>query len=450
MATPREQLPLDSKGRHLVNVFEIDPTGRARTNPGDLSGLRDSIKRNGLIHAVILHPVPLPNGRYKLLVGGRRHMAHVQEQILQIPVLFWDELDQMHQLEIELEENFRTRKDFELLEQCALTARIDELKRKIHGSAGRGTEGWTLAKTAEATGQDVTTTSQQIKLHHDLEARPLLKAMVQEKKIPQNAAIKLVEQFKEMEKTQRLVSTGQLILTNDFRQGDCRELIKQVPNDSVGCLITDPPFGNETIAAGADLSRGATQSYTVTMQNTDNLSLQEVCELFRTLSGDIARVLKPGAYFYIFHAEDARPTLVHYLEYYGLVVVRPVLIWKKNRNTNAANGYNYMSYYEPIIFGYKPPAEARRRLTNSMPNVLEYAAVGGDRIHPFEKPQDLLCDLIKNSTAQGDLVLDPFGGSGATVLAAKSCGRSGLGFEINEKNFTLAQKRLLEQVPTTV
>lgn len=450
MATPREALAKDSKGRHLVNIFEIDPTGRYRQDMGDMTGLRESIKSLGtLIHAVVCAPTPMANGRYKLIAGGRRHMAYSQEKMMLIPTLFWDELTEAQQLEIELDENFNTRKDFEMLERCALTAKLDTIKRKIHGESGRGTEGWTLQKTAQQTGQDITTTSQQIKLHNDLEALPALKQHIQKTKTPFNAAIKLVDQFKEMQKTQRLVDTGQLILTQDFKLGDCRELIKLVPDNSQDMLLTDPPFGNETIAAGADLARGdkGSQSYTVTMTPTDNLNLADVCELFRTLSYDIARVLKPGAYFYIFHAEDARPALVSYLEYYGLIIQRPVLIWKKTRNTNAFSGFNYMSYYEPILFGYKP-TESRKRLAEPMPNVLEYSAVGNDRLHPFEKPQDLLCALIKNSTMPGDNVLDCFGGSAATILAARSCGRSGLAFEINEKNFTLGQKRLLETSPT--
>ena len=67
------------------------------------------------------------------------------------------------------------------------------------------------------------------------------------------------------------------------------------------------------------------------------------------------------------------------------------------------------------------------------------------KIHPFQKPQGLLCYLIKQSTQLGQTVLDPFAGSGATVVAARATGRTGLGFEIDEGHFNQAQARLLKE-----
>jgi site-specific DNA-methyltransferase (adenine-specific) len=111
---------------------------------------------------------------------------------------------------------------------------------------------------------------------------------------------------------------------------------------------------------------------------------------------------------------------------------------------NGFSGYNYMSSYEPIIYGYKPDG-ARRRLAEPMKNILEFGPVPSEqKVHGFQKPQDLLRCLIKQSSHQGETVLDPFAGSASTLLAARSLGRSAIGFELNQKNFTQGQKLLQE------
>lgn len=69
------------------------------------------------------------------------------------------------------------------------------------------------------------------------------------------------------------------------------------------------------------------------------------------------------------------------------------------------------------------------------------------RIHPFEKPQDLLKRLISISSVKGETVLDPFAGSGATILAAQALGRNGLGFELDSEHFNIAQNRLTAVAP---
>lgn len=66
-----------------------------------------------------------------------------------------------------------------------------------------------------------------------------------------------------------------------------------------------------------------------------------------------------------------------------------------------------------------------------------------DLIHPHEKPLALLEELLKFSTSHGDFVVDPFAGSGSTVRACQSLGRSAVGIELDENNFRIANDKLL-------
>ena len=134
--TPKDQLKRDKHGRHLVPVFDIDPGGRYRKDMGDLAGLQDSIKRVGVIHSIVVDDKPTADNKWKLIAGGRRHMACTLAGVLEIPTDFFSEITELRLREIELDEN-GPRKDMEAMEQINLTAEIDSIKRKLYGDGDR-------------------------------------------------------------------------------------------------------------------------------------------------------------------------------------------------------------------------------------------------------------------------------------------------------------------------
>ena len=105
--------------------------------------------------------------------------------------------------------------------------------------------------------------------------------------------------------------------------------------------------------------------------------------------------------------------------------IHNLLIWEKN---NATPNRWYMKNCEYIIFARKGAAKPINDCGSK--TVLQFKNVK-DRIHPTEKPIDLLELLITNSTLPGDTILDPFGGSFSTALAAIKTGRKAISFEID-------------------
>ncbi len=69
------------------------------------------------------------------------------------------------------------------------------------------------------------------------------------------------------------------------------------------------------------------------------------------------------------------------------------------------------------------------------------------QVHPTQKPLDLMKNLIRMTTSEGDLILDPFCGSATTLAAAKELNREGIGIELNPEYFQIAVKRLSLDVP---
>jgi DNA modification methylase len=355
----------------------------------------------------------------------------------QIPITLRADLDEADRTLAELEENL-ARKDLTWQEQIENRARYDELMREKHGEGRQGldTGGWTLKKTAEALGVSDAAIKREVRFAKKLRERPDLAKRVSD--LPLNAAIRKVKQLIQNEKTERLRKSGKLKLGVDLRLGDARELIKEVKDGSVSLLLTDPPFGLKGLEDGLD-----SQGYKGQLKQTDNMTHSKAMNLLHEIGDDLVRVLKPGAHFYIFHSSIEMGMVLRVcLNDEEDVEIQPnELIWDKGRTTNPFLGYRYQSSYEMIMFGHRLPR--KRRLANAQRDILTFSPVKAqDKLHPFEKPQELLRYLIRQSTDPGDLILDPFAGSGAILEAAKALGRRGVGFEIDKENYHTALSRL--------
>lgn len=112
------------------------------------------------------------------------------------------------------------------------------------------------------------------------------------------------------------------------------------------------------------------------------------------------------------------------------------MIWKKNNHGTGDLYGNYSEQYEMIIFA----AKGNRKLNGSRDsNVLEFDKVASaNLVHSCEKPVDLLEYLIKKSSDAGEMVADPFAGSGSTLVAAKNAGRKYWGCELDMENYRIA------------
>jgi DNA modification methylase len=443
-----------------LNKVLVKP-GRGRKDFPNIPALAQSLRTVGLLHPIVVEPVsdstdPAKVGCYYLVAGERRLRAALMAGWAEIPCNLRKDLDALTHKEIELEENV-ARQDLDWPERIELTRQIDELKKIKYGSRHhQGTEillddagqpkVWTIADTAKVMNMPTGTAKVHIALAKRMKERPDLADRV--RGLPAPRASKELDRLLACEQTSRLQASGQLKVANDIRRGDSLLLIKEVPDNSVDCIVTDPPYGNPNLVEqGGDTGTGeagSNSSYKALIKTSDNLDPKSAMELWRNIVPDMFRVLKPGCHFYCFFSMDLYQEVTSPLLASGFQLHQPAtLIWFKNRPTNAFNGYNYMACYEPIIFGWKPPRT--KVLSEPMKTILTVSPVPvKDRIHVFQKPAELLSMLIRQSTQIGDLVLDPFSGSGETVTTALSLSRSGLGFEIDESHWLDSQRKINE------
>ena len=441
--SPEKETPKGSGVAHIVPVRSIRVSKeRARKDFSGIPKLMDSIRAHGLLHPLVVARTQTAEGKevFDLLAGESRYRAIVLLGWTEVAVQYHDELSTLEKKEIELEENLR-RKNLDWQEEIEAMRQIDDLKRSKHGSAtqGKAGEGWSIAKTAELAGVSPTQAQRQIAFAKKLQARPELKEAM--KGMPLKVAMRVVEQREEAERVKRLAESGQIKLDTTLLNLDCLEGLRDLKDSSVDLVVTDPPFGITTLTEMEGKSRGTIQSYTTLLQPDDNSSEEEVKTLMSLLAPELSRVLKPGSHLYVFFGFELYEHLYWTFLKAGILLNRTPLIWDKGRTTSPFRGYEYSPCYEPIFHGFKLPQS--RRLTEAGKTIIQVSPdSAGDKIHPFQKPLALLCYFIQQSSNHGDLVLDPFAGSGMTLLAAKMLGRRALGYEKSKDHFDKAQALL--------
>lgn len=242
-------------------------------------------------------------------------------------------------------------------------------------------------------------------------------------------------------------------MTNQtIKQGDCLDLFKEIPDESVDLILSDVPYkiiaGGMTIEERPDEMSDCLRKRTVPDKwlKKDTNSIPSAVKqgkmfthneiTFKEWLPDCYRVLKKGTHCYLMVNGRNLKELQQEAENVGFVF-QNLLVWNKGNFT--PNQY-YMQGLEFILMLSKRPA---RKINNmGEKNLLSVPNIIGSKSHPTEKPVELLEIMIRNSTNEGDLVLDPFAGSGSCGVASKNLGRNFIGFEIDENYFEIAKQRI--------
>lgn len=219
-----------------------------------------------------------------------------------------------------------------------------------------------------------------------------------------------------------------------IKMGDCLELMKEIPDGSVDLIVTDPPY--KTITGGDSDGKNSVRPKGVLSGNRKLFEHQFGLSISDWMS-EIYRVLKQGSHCYIFTNSLNLKDMIVESEKCGFHL-HNILVWEKN---NCTPSQYYMKNCEYIIFLRKGRAKYINNIGDSK-TVHFFNNIKGGKVHPTQKPVELLEFYIKNSSLEGDTVFDPFMGSGSTGVAAKNCGRNFIGFELDEKYFKIAEERL--------
>ncbi|MBR7628435.1 site-specific DNA-methyltransferase [Aeromonas popoffii] len=209
---------------------------------------------------------------------------------------------------------------------------------------------------------------------------------------------------------------------------DAVNWLSTLADASVDLIITDPPYES--------LEKYRKIGTTTRLKISDGSSNQWFDifpnERFEELFLELHRVLKKNSHFYLFCDQETMFYVKPIAEKVGFKFWKPI-VWNKMA---IGMGYHYRAKYEFILFFEK----GKRKLNNlGIADVLECKRV--HRGYPTEKPVSLLETLILQSSGDGDLVVDPFFGSGSTLVAAKNLGREAMGCDISSAAHEHLSKR---------
>ena len=211
-----------------------------------------------------------------------------------------------------------------------------------------------------------------------------------------------------------------------------REDVSKVAGDgTVDCWLTDPPYN-----VAYEGSNG------LTIQN-DSMEDTKFREFLRNAFGCAEKAMKPGAAFYVFHADSEGYNFRGACFDVGLRV-RECLVWKKNALVLGRQDYQWI--HEPCLYGWKEGASHGWYGDRAQTTVMEFNKPKKNDVHPTMKPTEMLVYLLKNSTKRGDVVLDTFGGSGSTIIACQQTGRVCRCVELDPKYCDVIRRRWAEHV----
>lgn len=225
---------------------------------------------------------------------------------------------------------------------------------------------------------------------------------------------------------------------NVITHGDSRDYLPKMSR-KINCLLTDPPYGMAFKSNRAQTPLG--KKYTSTIAADGDIAA--ALELFNDIM-EVAIIpnLADQAELYVFtawHVLDSwMPLLRSYEQPHG-IALKQMLIWEKGYPGMGDLDGNWGCGHEVILYLKK----GRRPIPKRRSGVIHVDKIpSGQNIHPTEKPVALLRQLIEMSTDPGDLVVDPFSGSGSTSVAAKELGRDSWAFEIDEQYIESSRSRL--------
>lgn len=205
-------------------------------------------------------------------------------------------------------------------------------------------------------------------------------------------------------------------------------------------VITDPPFGVDNLSKSAVTPHGKAMARKIANDESPEVAMSVFTQVMEsTIPG-----MMDDSDIYIFTSWQV---LEEWLRFTRELLAphgfnrKAILEWEKSGPGQGdldtwGMGIEYILYYKRG----KWTGRGRRRNC-----VFHHEQIPASKlIHPHEKPTSLLVDFIKHSTDPGDVVFDPFGGSGSLARAARECGRSGVSIEKDKFNYDIAMKKFNE------
>ena len=414
---------------------------RAREIMGDLDALELNMKESGLISPLAVKDNK--DGTFLLLAGERRFTVLSRNQVPEIPVRIFDQaLSDLEMKIIEKSENF-FRKDMEFWELDKLTLEIHRMQQELHGTTapGPGDAGWSMNDTAEMIGGvSKATVSLAVKRAELREALPdvfegcktAADAMKMIKKMDEAVVKQVIA--KQVETKNENTGSALATLAKSYIIESCFDGIKKIPAGVFHLVEIDPPYAIKLM--DQKKSEGESQyqreDYNeilaeVYMDGEKNGQWKGMKFLFK----ECYRVMTDHSWLLCWFGQQPWfEPMFNAITDAGFESTRLCGIWVKSSGQTKRPEMHLANSYETFFYAWK----GRPALNKAgRSNVFSYSSIlPQDKIHPTERPIELMKDLYDTFAFQGSRILIPFLGSGNGLLAADKIGMTAIGFELSK------------------
>ena len=415
----------------MVPLESVTIGDRAREVMGDLNELEGSLKEIGLISPLAVKETG--SEQYQLLAGERRFRVLQRDGVDTIPVRIYSaDLTELESLIVEKSENF-FRKDFEYWEYDRLVADIHKMQQELHGEKAPGPgheKGWSVSDTGDMEGVSKGAVSTAIKRN---QARELFPELFEECKT-QHDATKLMKKMDEAlvkEELARRIEMDRtdstlVRLSKNFIQEDFFKGVRELPAGIMHLVEIDPPYG---IDLNKQKKSDGESKYTTSEYN--EIPADDYQVFLAKVFQECYRVMADHSWLICWYAPEPWAEIVYReLNNAGFSTTRMCGIWTKPTGQTMQPDRYLANSYEMFYYAWKGRPVINKAGSTNIFNIPPIPPQ--QKVHPTERPIDLMQSIYNTFAFTGSRVLIPFLGSGNGLLAAYNLGMTAVGFELSK------------------
>jgi site-specific DNA-methyltransferase (adenine-specific) len=228
--------------------------------------------------------------------------------------------------------------------------------------------------------------------------------------------------------------------------GDCATYLEQIESDTVDLILTDPPYNLGMFMKNRDTNLHKMRDNFFGAAGWDDLVYEEWLMSMDNFFKESARISKKGASMIMFMSLIKLETLIQIAEKHGFYY-KTTGIWHKTNPMPRNMNLHFVNSTEAwLYFTYKTRTGTFNNEGKLYHDFIETSLVTKNEKafgkHPTQKPVKLISHFIKLLSNKGDLIVDPFMGSGTTGVVSKSLGRDFIGIELEKEYFNIATQRI--------
>ena len=249
----------------------------------------------------------------------------------------------------------------------------------------------------------------------------------------QAVRFKQVEEKKEERIEKIIESRIDANISENIKHGNCLEVLETLQDGCIDLVLTDPPYGIEYV------SNRSIYDGTITKRGLLNDGKEEAFELLDKACEILQRKTAENAHLYFFCSWSVFSKFENIISKY--FTIKTPIVWDKGNKGSGDLENDWGNQTEIIIYCVK----GKKLINNRRGNIINVSRLHTSRmVHPTQKPDELIRQILEVSATAGDFVVDPFMGSGSTVKVCNEMKLKALGIELDQEMFNIANQYINE------